>query len=73
MEVEDAPTESAKTVAHIDDSEYKEGTPVTVQTYNAWWTSFIQEVRRSKAGLSFSFILTLDNPILFFPKNKIFF
>jgi hypothetical protein len=34
----------------IDESEYKEGTPVTEETYAAWWTGFIQEVRAKKAA-----------------------
>lgn len=32
--------------------EYKEGTPVTVETYNAWWAEFQAEMSKNKKGNS---------------------
>lgn len=42
--------ETKPQLAVVDDSEYKEGTPVTVETYQAWWAGFYQELKSKKAG-----------------------
>eukprot|EP01126_Amoeba_proteus_P046889 TRINITY_DN5321_c0_g1_i3.p1 TRINITY_DN5321_c0_g1~~TRINITY_DN5321_c0_g1_i3.p1 ORF type:complete len:191 (-),score=56.07 TRINITY_DN5321_c0_g1_i3:279-851(-) len=50
-EVLDLPLNVSKSAIHIDESEYKEGTPVTVETFQAWWGDFIRSKNEANVKL----------------------